>query len=417
MHIAVVGLGYMGLPMAAVLARAGHNVVGIDIRPAAVAAVNAGQADFSEPGLNELVAEAHASGRLRAVLGGAELPQNLEKGWAEAYVLSLPTPVDHASHTADMGAVRAGVQSVIPLLQGGELLVLESTSPLGATEHDVRQVVEAARPELAGNIDYVFCPERAIPGNTLHEMVHNDRLVGGLTEAATVRGVALYQSFCQGTVLACSAGEAELVKLVENASRDVQIAFANELSLVCQTLGLNVRRIIELANRHPRVNILQPGAGVGGHCIAVDPWFIVQAAPALTPLLQTARAVNDGKPQWVAQQVLAVAKATGKAKPVVAALGLAYKPDVDDLRESPSIAVVEALAAAGTELRVVEPHLATWEQPLTPLEQAVREADVVVTLTAHSAFKQLPEGALSGKPVIDAVGLFAGGADALRVVM
>jgi UDP-N-acetyl-D-mannosaminuronic acid dehydrogenase len=417
MKIAVVGLGYMGLPMAAVLARAGHSVVGIDIRPAAVAAVNAGKADFSEPGLNELVAEAHAGGNLKAVLGGADLPKNLEPGWAEAFVLSLPTPVDHLTHQADMGAVRAGVQSLMPLLQGGELMVLESTSPLGATEADVQALVQAARPELTGKVDYVFCPERAIPGNTLHEMVHNDRLVGGLTAQATARGVTLYQTFCKGEVIGCTAGEAELVKLVENASRDVQIAFANELSLVCQKLGLNVRKIITLANRHPRVNILQPAAGVGGHCIAVDPWFIVQAAPELTPLLQTARAVNDGKPNWVAQQVQKACAATGKAKPVVACLGLAYKPDVDDLRESPSLAVVEALRAAGVELRVVEPHLHSWNLPLTPLEQAIAEADVVVTLTAHKAFQELPAGALAGKPVVDAVGIYAIRPDALRVVM
>ncbi len=417
MKIATVGLGYMGLPMAAVLARAGHTVVGIDIRPAAVDAVNAGRADFSEVGLTELVAEAHATGNLKAVLGGEKLPENLPKGWAEVYILSLPTPVDHTTHTADMGAVRAGVQSLIPLLQGGELIVLESTSPLGATKTDVQDLVEAARPELKGKIDYVFCPERAIPGNTLFEMVHNDRLVGGLTPAATARGVQLYQTFCKGEVIGCTATEAELVKLTENASRDVQIAFANELSLVCQHLGVNVRSIIALANRHPRVNILQPAAGVGGHCIAVDPWFIVQAAPELTPLLQTARAVNDGKPQWVAEQVKKAAKATGKAKPVVAALGLAYKPDVDDLRESPSIAVVEALRTAGVELRVVEPHLKSWNLPLSPLEQAIAEADVVVTLTAHKAFQELPAGALAGKPVIDAVGIYANRPDALRVVM
>ncbi len=417
MQIAVVGLGYMGLPMAAVLARAGHSVVGIDIRPEVVAAVNAGKADFTEPGLPELVAQAHQTERLRAVLGGAALSQNLPVGWAQVWLLSLPTPVNHATHTADMGAVRAGVQSLAPLLQGGELVVLESTSPLGATQSEVKAVIEAMRPELTGKIDFVFCPERAIPGNTLYEMVHNDRLVGGLTDAATARGVALYQSFCKGEVIGCTAAEAELVKLVENASRDVQIAFANELSLVCQRLGVNVRQIIALANRHPRVNILNPGAGVGGHCIAVDPWFIVQAAPDLTPLLQTARAVNDGKPHWVVAQVQKACAATGKAKPVVAALGLAYKPDVDDLRESPSVTVVEALQAAGVALRVVEPHLATWQLPLTALEQAVAEADVVVTLTAHSAFQKLPAGALAGKLVVDAAGIYATRPDALRVVM
>lgn len=407
----------MGLPMASVLANAGHEVVGIDIRPAAVEAVNAGKADFSEPGLNDLIATAHATGRLKAVLGDAQLLQNIEKGWAEAYLLSLPTPVDHTTHTADMGPVRAGVQSLIPLLAGGELIILESTSPLGATKADVQELLEAARPDLVGKLHYVFCPERAIPGNTLHEMVNNDRLVGGLTPEATAKGVALYKTFCKGEVIACTAAEAEMVKLVENASRDVQIAFANELSLVCQQLGLNVRNVIKLANHHPRVNILQPAAGVGGHCIAVDPWFIVQAAPAITPLMATARGVNDSKPAWVAEQVLHVCKQSGKTSPVVACLGLAYKPDVDDLRESPSIAVVEILKAKGLELRVVEPHLSTWPtHPLTSLESAIAEADVVVTLTAHSVFKTLPDGALKGKKIIDAVGLFADRADAQRLV-
>ena len=417
MRIAVVGLGYMGLPMAAVLARAGHEVMGIDIRPEAVNAVNVGKADFSEPGLNDLVKEAHSSGRLKAILGGRDLPHNLTKGWAEAFLLSLPTPVDHKTHVADMSAVRNGVASIIPLLQGGELVILESTSPLGATKADVQDVVENARPDLAGKIDYVFCPERAIPGNTLHEMVHNDRLVGGLSDAATARGIKLYKTFCKGEVIGCTAGEAEMVKLVENASRDVQIAFANELSLVCQKLGLNVRNVIAMANRHPRVNILQPAAGVGGHCIAVDPWFIVQSAPDLTPLLQTARHVNDRKPLWVVAQTMQACRASKQKQPVVACLGLAYKPDVDDLRESPAIAVVKALQAEGATLRVVEPHLSQWaDHQLSPLEAAVRDADVVVTLTAHTAFKQLPEGALAGKKVIDAVGLYAGRADAERLV-
>lgn len=410
MRICVVGLGYMGLPMAALLARAGHEVVGIDIRPAAIDAVNAGHADFPEPGLNDWVREAHASGRLRAVLGGEVLPQTMQKGWAEAWLISLPTPVDHATHTADMGAVRAGVQSIIPLLAGHELVILESTSPLGATKAEVYDIIAATDKALAEKLDIVFCPERAIPGNTLHEMEHNDRLVGGLTPQATARGVALYQTFCKGTVIGCTAAEAEMVKLVENASRDVQLAFANELSLVCQQVGLNVRNVIALANRHPRVNILQPGAGVGGHCIAVDPWFIVQAAPHCTPLMQIARAVNDGKPAWVVAQVQAAC--ANKPQATVACLGLAYKPDVDDLRESPAIDVVKHLKAAGMSLKIVEPHLASWEEPLADMHEAIASADVVVTLTGHSVFKQLPEGALHGKTLIDAAGIYTNRSDA-----
>lgn len=240
-RVCVVGLGYMGLPMAAILAKAGHDVVGVDINPRVVERVNAGECPFAETGMPELIAEAHASGRLRAVT---------KPEAAEIFILSLPTPVDHVSHAADMTFVEAGAKSIAPVLQGGELVVLESTSPIGATKANVRDVIEALRPELKGKIDYVFCPERAIPGNTLKEMVGNDRLVGGLTPAATARGVALYKSFCTGALLEASTEEAEMVKLVENASRDAQIAFANELSLVCDKLGLDVWRVIELANHH-----------------------------------------------------------------------------------------------------------------------------------------------------------------------
>lgn len=401
MKVCVTGLGYMGLPMAALLAKAGHEVLGVDINPAVVMRVNEGRCPFAEKGMPELVAEAHASGRLRA----AEVPEE-----AEIFLLSLPTPVDHVSHKADMAMVEAGVESIAPVLQGGELVILESTSPVGATATHCRNVVERLRPELANKVDYVFCPERAIPGDTLREMVGNDRLVGGLTPEATARGVNFYKTFCKGELLPTSSGVAEMVKLVENASRDVQIAFANELSLVCHELGLDVREVIRLANHHPRVNILQPGAGVGGHCIAVDPWFIVDSAPEVTPLMRTARAVNDGKPLWVARQVMAL-----KPK-VVACLGLAYKPDVDDLRESPSITVVNELVKNGVAVRVVEPHLGAWTMPLVALEDAVREADVVVTLTGHSAFKALEEGALAGKTLVDAAGIYAGRDDfALRI--
>ncbi len=406
--------------MAAILARAGHDVVGVDISPRVVEAVNAGKCPFPEKGMPELVAEAHDSGRLVAVLGGAGLPERVASHTFDAFILSLPTPVDHVSHVADMSMVRAGVESITPLLRGGELVILESTSPIGSTESDVRARIEMARPELKGKVDYVFCPERAIPGNTLHEMVANDRLVGGLTEAATERGVALYTTFCTGEVIGCRAAEAEMVKLVENASRDVQIAFANELSLVCDKVGLDVRRVIALANHHPRVNILQPGPGVGGHCLAVDPWFIIQQAPELTPLMKVARQVNDGKPAWVVEKTLQALQQLGKTNAVVACLGLAYKPDVDDLRESPSVDVVRGLvkhsAGKGFSVVVAEPHLTQWEMPLVDYAQAVQAADVVVVLTGHKAFATLPEGALNGKLILDVVGLFRTRTDGMWVV-
>ncbi len=392
--VCVVGLGYMGLPMAAILARAGHDVVGVDINPKVVERVNQGVCPFSEPGMPELIAEAHKSGRLKAVA----VPEA-----AEIYVLSLPTPVDHTTHEADMSYVVAGARSLAPVLQGGELVVLESTSPIGATRRDVKDVIEKLRPELAGKVEYVFCPERAIPGNTLKEMVENDRLVGGLTPEATARGKALYASFCKGALLEASAEEAEMVKLVENASRDVQLAFCNELHMVCDRLGLDFFKVVDLANHHPRVNIFKPNsAGVGGHCIAVDPWFIINAVAGYAPLMRAARGVNDAKPGWVLEKVQAVAKPGA----VVACLGLAYKPDVDDLRESPGVEVARELVKQGYDVRVVEPHLDEWEIPLVGLEAAVGAADVVVTLTGHSAFKGLDRSLLKGKAVVDAVGLW-----------
>jgi UDP-N-acetyl-D-mannosaminuronic acid dehydrogenase len=406
--ISVIGLGYMGLPMAALLAKAGHTVVGVDINPATVASVNAGQCPFSEPGMAELVQTAHASGRLRAVLK----PEP-----AEVFLLSLPTPVDHTTHEADMGAVLAGARSIAAVLKACDLVVLESTSPVGTTENLVKPLIEEVRPDLVGKVDYVFCPERAIPGNTLHEMVHNDRLVGGLTPAATQRGVELYQSICQGQVLPTTAGVAEMVKLVENASRDAQIAFANELSLACAQMGLDVWEVIRLANHHPRVNIFQPGAGVGGHCIAVDPWFIIHSAPDTTPLMRAARQVNDGKPHWVVQHAReCVERLYAKhQRPItVACLGLAYKPNVDDLRESPSLTVVDALLAshatrAPINVLVVEPHLRAGEgqgYPFVKLAEAIEKADVVMILTAHTVFANVPAGALQGKLVVDPTGLW-----------
>jgi UDP-N-acetyl-D-mannosaminuronic acid dehydrogenase len=394
--ISVIGLGYMGLPMAALLAKNGFTVRGVDINPAVVARVNAGECPFTEPGLPELITAAHASGNLSA----HAVPQG-----AEVFILSLPTPVHHATHAPDMSFVEAGARSIAPVLKAGNVVILESTSPVGATRTHVQHIIEVARPELTGHIEYVFCPERAIPGSTLREMVANDRLIGAATDAGFESAKAIYGAFCTGQLLRCTIEEAEMVKMVENASRDVGIAFANELSRVCAQLGLNVFNVIKLANHHPRVNILNPGTGVGGHCIAVDPWFIINAAPTLTPLMRAARAVNDAKPYVVVKDILAACLKTAKLNPTVACLGLAYKPDVDDLRESPSLVVLNELKKTDVQLLVVEPHLTAHpDYALTSLDVALAKADVVAILTPHAPFKALTPAQLAGKIVIDPYG-------------
>jgi UDP-N-acetyl-D-mannosaminuronic acid dehydrogenase len=410
MKISVIGLGYMGLPMAAILAKNGHKVIGVDINAGRVEAINKGQAPFAEPGLPELLKAAYDSGNLKATL---------QPEAAEAFILSLPTPVDHALHTPDMSFVEKAAENIAPVLQPGNLVILESTSPVGATQRNVKTVIERQRPDLADKIDYVFCPERAIPGATLREMVENDRLVGGLTPQATERALAIYKTFCKGELLPCTTAEAELVKLVENASRDAQIAFANELSMVCDKLGLNVWNVIKLANHHPRVNILTPGTGVGGHCIAVDPWFIIHEAPELTPQMQATRQTNDGKPLWVMQKIEEAVKKAGGTPCVIACLGLAYKPDVDDLRESPSITVVEEIKKRpGFHAVIVEPHLNKHnDYALVPLDMALQTAKVVVSLTGHTAFKNLPSGTFKDKILVDACGIFQNREDMKEIII
>jgi UDP-N-acetyl-D-mannosaminuronic acid dehydrogenase len=410
LKVSVIGLGYMGLPMAAVLADSGHKVVGIDINAKRVEAVKNGQCPFPEAGLPELLEKAHKSGNLTA----STTPEA-----ADVFILSLPTPIDHALHTPDMSFVEKAAENIAPVLQPGNLVMLESTSPVGATQRNVKDVIERLRPDLADKIDYVFCPERAIPGATLREMVENDRLVGGLTPQATQRGLDVYKTFCKGQLLACTAAEAEMVKLVENASRDAQIAFANELSQVCDKMGLNVWNVIKLANHHPRVNILTPGTGVGGHCIAVDPWFIIHEAPELTPQIQATRQTNDRKPLWVMKKIEEAVHKAGGTPCVIACLGLAYKPDVDDLRESPSITVVDEIKKRpGFHAIIVEPHLSKHDDyALVPLETAIQTAKVVVTLTGHTAFKNLKDGTLKDKIVVDACGIFQNRTDMKELVV
>ena len=404
--VAVIGLGYIGLPTAAILAENGVRVHGVDVSQRTVDAVNAGTVPFVEPDLADFVERNVKAGRLSASL---KTPQ------ADAYIVAVPTPFKDG-HSPDLGYIEAAARGLAPQLRGGELVILESTSPPGATEH-MAAVIREARPDLDGvTLDFAHCPERVLPGRVMIELVTNDRIVGGSTPEAAQRAKQLYEAFCQGEILVTDCVTAEMAKLVENSFRDVNIAFANELSLICSDLGIDVWELIELANHHPRVNILQPGPGVGGHCIAVDPWFIVDAAPQTARIIRAAREINDGKPKWVVDQAKAAAfdvqQATGRA-PVVAVLGLAFKPNIDDLRESPAlnIAIEVAQQFTGSRILVVEPHVEELPAALAgrdnvelvPAEDGIREADVVLLLVDHDAFASLGT-TTQGKKVIDTRG-------------
>lgn len=388
--IAVIGLGYIGLPTAAVLAMHGADVVGVDVNQDTVDAVNRGEVPFVEPGLHISVAGAVSQGRLRA---DSKTPE------ADVYIVAVPTPFA-AGHVADLSYIEAAADALSEKLFGNEVIILESTSPPGATQHLADRIL-TARPDLSLDgrggkpvIHVAHCPERVLPGRVMIELVTNDRIVGGLTRQAAELAKAVYETFCQGEIILTDAVTAEMSKLVENSFRDVNIAFANELSAICGQLDVDVWELIELANHHPRVNILQPGPGVGGHCIAVDPWFIVAAAPEHTKLIRSAREVNDDKPEQVIAQV--VEKAARFKSPRIATLGLAFKPDIDDLRESPARRIVERLAQELPDARIdaVEPHIATLPAELAALEHvqladfepAVHDADIVVLLVDHDAF-------------------------------
>lgn len=399
--IVVVGLGYIGLPTAAALARAGHRVIGVDVSDRHVDAVNRGEVPFVEPDLADVVKDNVDAGRLSAT---KITPA------ADVYIIAVPTPFTEG-HRADLSYIDAATNAIAPQLSGGELVILESTSPPGTTDH-VRAVLANARPELT-DLQFAHCPERVLPGRIMVELVTNDRIVGGLSREAAERAAAIYKSFCEGQIHLTDAATAEMAKLTENAFRDVNIAFANELSVIAQHLGIDVWELIDLANKHPRVNILQPGPGVGGHCIAVDPWFIVSSAPEQTKLIQQARAVNDAKPEWVIDQVRE--RIASLQSPVVAALGLAFKADVDDLRESPAIQIVERLAREFPDARIVavEPNiqelpkdLAGRGVTLVELPEAMDEADVVLMLVDHREFREIPAEALTGKQVIDTKGVW-----------
>jgi UDP-N-acetyl-D-mannosaminuronic acid dehydrogenase len=411
--VCVVGLGYIGLPTAATLASRGVDVIGVDINPRVVDAVNAGQPYFPEPDLDMLLRAATTLGKLRATE---------EAEAADAFIIAVPTPF-RDNRTPNLDFIDDAADAIAPVLAAGNVVILESTSPVGTT---ARLAARLARlrpdlrfpPERQGepiDVHVAHCPERVLPGQMVRELIENDRIIGGMTEACAEHAEAVYRVFLRGTAFRTDAPTAELVKLVENAYRDVNIAFANELSVVCDQLGLNVWRVIELANRHPRVAILQPGAGVGGHCIAVDPWFIVASAPERTRLIRTAREVNDDKPRFVAAQIRE--RAERLKHPVVACLGLTYKPDVDDLRESPALQIAGELARDGQgRVLVADPNLRELPAALAGLPnvafcdtmQAVREADIVAILVAHKPFAKIPRDELMRRMVIDATGLTHG---------
>ena len=398
--VCVVGLGYIGLPTAAMLASTGHNVSGVDINADVVEVINQGRVHIVEPDLEELVRGVVASGSLGA--SSAPVP-------ADVFLICVPTPFAEGPGTPipDISHVLAAARSIAPLLVAGNLVIIESTCPVGTTELVGRELAAAGGP--ADGIHLAYCAERVLPGRILHELTANDRIVGGIDDASTAVAESFYRAFVKGAVLTATSRTAEMVKLVENSFRDVNIAFANEVSLLCEHLGIDAWEVIRLANHHPRVQVLQPGPGVGGHCIAVDPWFIVAGDPATARLIRTAREVNDAKTDWVIAQVrdAATELATRLGRPArIACLGLAYKPDVDDLRESPALHVAVALANEGFEVLACEPHLASHPLlKLSPADTAVAEADVVIALVRHTAFAGLD---LGDKPLLDYCGLTVG---------
>nr|WP_297347967.1 UDP-N-acetyl-D-mannosamine dehydrogenase [uncultured Glaciecola sp.] len=399
--ISVIGLGYIGLPTAAMFAAHGKKVIGVDVNQHAVDTINRGEIHIVEPDLDALVAQGVAKGRLRAVA----VPEP-----ADAFLIAVPTPFENDSSLSvpkpDLKYIQAACSSIAPVLKKGDLVILESTSPVGATEKVVEWLA-AAREDLSfpvegamnADIFVAHCPERVLPGHVVRELIENDRVIGGITSACSKKAVELYKVFVQGDCVVTNARTAEMAKLTENASRDVSIAFANELSIICDETDIDVWELIALANRHPRVNILQPGPGVGGHCIAVDPWFIVSRSPESARLIKTAREVNDSKPLWVIEKVkLAVADfLTANPKKSIsnmriACYGLAFKPDIDDLRESPALNIARELTSLyGTSLVSVEPNIEANMQVngvnLSKFDGAYNSSDIHVLLVDHKEFK------------------------------
>ena len=399
MKACFMGLGYIGLPTAIIAAKSGIDVIGVDINPTVVEMTNQGHLHIVEPGMEKLLQEVLAEGRLHA---------SVKPETSNVYLIVVPTPFK-GNHEPDISYVDNATRMVIPLLKKGDLFVIESTSPVGTTEK-MAQVIFSERSELKGNISIAYCPERVLPGNVIYELVHNDRVIGGIDETSTAKAAEFYSHFVKGTLHKTNSKTAEMCKLTENSSRDSQIAFANELSIICDKAGINVWELIRLANKHPRVNILQPGCGVGGHCIAVDPYFISSEFPAESKMIATAREVNNYKAFWCAEKIqnaMLAFELNHHRKPKVAMMGLAFKPDIDDLRESPSKFIVTRVMQSNNnaDILIVEPNIKSHNIfKLTPYQEAYESADIIVFLTAHKQFKTLEER--SDKVILDFCGIF-----------
>lgn len=399
MKACFMGLGYIGLPTAIIAAKHGINVLGVDINPGVVEMTNQGKLHIIEPGMEEYLQEVVNAGLLKA----STTPEI-----SDAYFMVVPTPFK-GNHEPDISYVEAATRSVLPYLKEGDLYVIESTSPVGTTEK-MQSLIFSERPELKEKIYIAYCPERVLPGNVIYELVHNDRVIGGINEESTEKAIQFYGRFVQGTLHKTNSKTAEMCKLTENSSRDVQIAFANELSLICDKAGINVWELIELANKHPRVNILQPGAGVGGHCIAVDPYFITAEFPYESQLISKAREINNYKSFWCAEKVqnaILRFELEHHRKPVVAMMGLAFKPNIDDLRESPAKYITTKVMQAcnNADILIVEPNVKEHKVfKLTDYKEAYEKADIVVFLTAHDPFKELSY--TKGKVILDFCGIY-----------
>ena len=397
-EVVTVGLGYIGLPTSALIANNHINVLGVDISPAVVDTINAGEIHIVEPGLDKAVAEAVSQGYLKA---------SLQAETANVYLIVVPTPFK-GDHEPDISFVQAATENIIPLLKEGDLYIIESTSPIGTTEK-MRDLIYKSRAELKGKLFMAYCPERVLPGNIMYELVHNDRVIGGVNAASTDKAVAFYSRFVKGALHKTNARTAEMCKLVENSSRDVQIAFANELSMICDKADINVWELINLANKHPRVNILQPGCGVGGHCIAVDPYFIVSDYPLESKIIGQAREVNNYKSFWCAEKINKARKEfqlLNNREPKIALMGLAFKPNIDDLRESPAKYIVQRVLqnANDEEYFIVEPNISDHQIfKLIDYKIATEKADIIAFLVAHREFFELEIG--EEKVVLDFCGI------------
>ena len=399
MKACFMGLGYIGLPTAIIAAKHGVEIVGVDINPTVVEMTNQGKLHIIEPGMEEMLQDVVKSGMLHA----STTPET-----SDAYFIVVPTPFK-GDHEPDISYVESATRMVIPFLKEGDLYVIESTSPVGTT-NKMTQLIFNERPELKDKIYIAYCPERVLPGNVIYELVHNDRVIGGMNEESTKKAQMFYGQFVQGTLHPTNSKTAEMCKLTENSSRDSQIAFANELSIICDKAGINVWELINLANKHPRVNILQPGCGVGGHCIAVDPYFITAEFPAESKMISTAREVNNYKAFWCAEKVenaMLRFEIENNRKPVVAMMGLAFKPNIDDLRESPAKYITTKVMQScnNADFLVCEPNIEEHKVfKLTDYKEAYEKADIIVFLTAHDPFKELPWR--DDKIILDFCGIF-----------